>query len=114
MVNVGEKSLARSESVNLIAVETQRPVLTWVQERLAGAGRLKGRPIAIDATMLEANATMRSILRQATGQSYQEFLTGLPAGSGMKTPTCEAVALLDRRWKQWTAIQRNDRLDSST
>jgi transposase len=40
---------------------------------------LKGRTIAIDATTLEANAAMRSIVRRDTGESYQEFLTRLAA-----------------------------------
>ena len=39
----------------LIDVETHRAVFTWVQERLVGAGPLKGRTVAIDATTLEAN-----------------------------------------------------------
>jgi hypothetical protein len=34
-------------------------------------------PIAIDATTLEANAAMRSIVRRDTGASYEEFLRGL-------------------------------------
>src|SRR5437870_5316356 len=41
----------------LIDLETHRAVFTWVQERLAAAGLLQGRTVAIDATTLEANAT---------------------------------------------------------
>ena len=52
---------------------------TWVQERLAATGLLKGRTVAIDATTLEANAAMRSIVRRDTGETYQEFLTRLGA-----------------------------------
>jgi transposase len=92
-----------SRTRRLIAVETHRAVFTWVQERLAAAGRLKGRTIAIDATTLEANAAMRSIVRRDTGESYQEFLTRLAAESGIKTPTREALARLDRRRKKRTS-----------
>jgi transposase len=74
-----------------------------VQERLAAAGRLKGRTIAIDATTLEANAAMRSIVRRDTGESYQEFLTRLAAESGIKTPTRDALARLDRRRQKRTS-----------
>ena len=35
---------------------------------------MKGKRIAIDATTLEANAAMRSIVRRDTGESYEEFL----------------------------------------
>src|SRR6266403_907738 len=46
---------------------------------------------------------MRSIVRRDTGESYQEFLTRLAAESGLKTPTREALARLDRRRKKRTS-----------
>src|SRR3989442_1983951 len=46
---------------------------------------------------------MRSIVRRDTGESYQEFLTRLAAASGIKTPTREALARLDRRRKKRTS-----------
>ena len=52
----------------LIDLETHRTVFTWVQQRLVEAGRLTGKTIAIDATTLEANAAMRSIVRRDTGE----------------------------------------------
>ena len=61
----------------LIDLETHRTVFTWVQQRLVEAGRLTGKTIAIDATTLEANAAMRSIVRRDTGESYQAFGSGL-------------------------------------
>ena len=59
--------------------------------------------MAIDATTLEANAAMRSIVRRDTGETYQEFLTRLATESGIKTPTREALARLDRRRKKRTS-----------
>src|SRR5512132_4065733 len=81
-----------SRTRRLIALETHRAVFTWVQEQLVEAGLLTGKTIAIDATTLEANAAMRSIVRRDTGESYQQFLTRLAAASGLKTPTREALA----------------------
>jgi transposase len=92
-----------SRTRRLIALETHRAVFTWVQERLAAADLLKGRTVGIDATTLEANAAMRSIVRRDTGETYQEFLTRLAAESGIKTPTREALARLDRRRKKRTS-----------
>ena len=92
-----------SRTRRLIALETHRAIFTWVQERLAAAGLLKGRTVAIDATTLEANAAMRSIVRRDTGESYQDFLTRLATESGIKTPTREALARLDRRRKKRTS-----------
>ena len=92
-----------SRTRRLIDVDTHRAVFTWVQERLVAAGLLTGRTVAVDATTLEANAAMRSIVRRDTGESYQEFLTRLAAESGIKTPTREALARLDRRRKKRTS-----------
>jgi transposase len=94
-----------SRTRRLIDVETHRAVFTWVQERLVAAGLLTGRTVAIDATTLEANAAMRSIVRRDTGESYQDFLTRLAAESGIKTPTRAALARLDRRRKKRTSNQ---------
>src|SRR2546425_3968897 len=92
-----------SRTRRLIALETHRAVFTWVQDQLAAAGLLKGRTVAIAATTVEANAATRSIVRRDTGETYQEFLTRLAAESGIKTPTREALARLDRRRKKRTS-----------
>jgi transposase len=89
-----------SRTRRLIDVETHREVFGWIQERLAQAGLLKGKTIAIDATTLEANAAMRSIVRRDTGETYQEFLQRLAKASGIRTPSRQALARLDRLRKQ--------------
>ena len=89
-----------SRTRRLIDVETHQRVFTWVLERLAKGNLLVGKTIGIDATTLEANAAMRSIVRRDTGASYEEFLKGLAKASGIKTPTREALARLDRRRKR--------------
>src|SRR5947207_2586156 len=92
-----------SRTRRLIAVETHRAVFTWVQQRLVEAGLLKGKTVAIDATTLEANAGMRSIVRRDTEETYQEFLTRLAKASGIETPTREDLARLDRKRKKKTS-----------
>src|SRR5258705_13491315 len=87
----------------LIDVEAHQAVFTWVQERLVEAHLLRGKTLAVDATTLEANAAMRSIVRRDTGESYQQFLTRLAKASGLKTPTRETLARLDRRRKKRTS-----------
>jgi transposase len=76
---------------------------TWVLNLLADRGLLQGKRIGIDATTLEANAAMRSIVRRDTGESYNEFLTGLAKASGMETPTREDLARLDRKREKRTS-----------
>jgi transposase len=46
---------------------------------------------------------MRSIVRRDTGESYQEFLTGLAKASGIDTPTRDDLARLDRTRKKKTS-----------
>jgi len=92
-----------SRTRRLIDLETHRAVFTWVQQRLVEAGLLTGQTIAIDATTLEANAAMRSIVRRDTGESYEAFLLGLAKASGIATPTREDLARLDRKRKKKTS-----------
>jgi transposase len=92
-----------SRTRRLIDVETHRAVFTWVQQRLVEAGLLKGKTLAIDATTLEANAAMRSIVRRDTEETYQEFLMRLAKASGIETPTREDLAQLDRKRKKKTS-----------
>jgi transposase len=89
-----------SRTRRLIDLDTHREVFTWVLERLATAGLVKGKTIGVDATTLEANAALRSIVRRDTGESYQDFLTKLAEASGIKTPTRAALARLDRKRKK--------------
>jgi transposase len=64
-------------------VETHQEVFTWVLKVLAERGLLKGKTLGIDATTLEANAAMRSIIRNDSGQTYHEFLAKLAQASGI-------------------------------
>jgi len=70
-----------SRTRRLIDLETHEAVFTWLLQRLADAGLVKGKTIGIDATTLEANAALRSIVRRDTGDPYQEFLTQLAQAS---------------------------------
>jgi len=86
-----------SRTRRLIDVETHQAVFGWVLELLAEKGLLKGKTVGIDATTLEANAAMRSIVRRDTGAGYEEFLRRLAQESGIATPTREQLAKLDRK-----------------
>lgn len=84
-----------SRTRRLIALETHRAVFTWVLQCLSTAGLVKGKTIGIDATTLEANAALRSIVRRDSGESYEEFLTTLAKASGIGTPTRADLARID-------------------
>src|SRR6202795_690233 len=88
-----------SRTRRLIDVETHRKIFFWILELLRDQGLLKGKTVGIDATTLEANAAMRSIVRRDSGESYEDFLKGLAKKSGIATPTREDLARLDRTRK---------------
>jgi transposase len=85
-----------SRTRGLMDGETHQAVFRWALALLAEKD-LKGKTVGIDATTLEANAALRSIVRRDTGEGYQEFLTRLAQKSGIATPTREELAKLDRK-----------------
>jgi transposase len=80
-----------------IDLATHRDIFTWVLKLLAQHGLLKGKTVGIDATTLEANAALRSIVRRDTNQPYEEFLEDLAKASGIETPTRQDIAKMDRK-----------------
>jgi transposase len=86
-----------SRTRRLMDVETHQAVFQWVLRVLAEKKLLKGTTIGVDATTLEANAALRSIVRRDTGERYEEFLMRLAKESGIETPTREQLAKLDRK-----------------
>ena len=89
-----------SRTRRLIDLETHQAVFTWVLQQLADANLVQGHTVGIDATTLEANAAMRSIVRRDTGESYDAFLTRLAEASGLATPTRAELARFDRTRKK--------------
>ncbi len=86
-----------SRTRRLIDLETHAQVFHWMLERLAGHGLIDGKTVGVDATTLEANAAMRSIVRRDTRNSYEDFLKELAHASGIETPTRAELARLDRK-----------------
>ena len=78
-------------------------VFTFVLREVARRGMLKGKTIGIDATTLEANAAMRSIVRRDTGQSYMEYLRQLAAEAGIDPDDDAAVRRMDRKREKKTS-----------
>jgi len=79
-----------------VSVEAHQAIFRWVLKVLSQTKLLKGQRLGLDATTLEANAAMRSIVRRDIGESYQAFLTELAHSSGIETPTREDLARIDR------------------
>ena len=83
-----------------LPLELHEEVFGWVLTTLAKAGLIDGKTIGVDATTLEANAALRSIVRRDTGESYDAFLEGLAKDSGIENPTREDLVKLDKKRKK--------------
>lgn len=82
-----------------LPLEVHLEIFSWVLKILAREKLLKGKTVAVDATTLEANAAMRSIIRRDTGESYRDFLTKLVQATGNETPTTEDLQRFDKKRK---------------
>jgi transposase len=80
-----------------LPVEVHEAIFGWVLRVLGSYGLIDGKTIGVDATTLEANAALRSIVRRDTGEGYEAYLKGLAKASGIETPTRSDLAKLDKR-----------------
>ena len=71
-------------------------VFEFVLKLLDEAGLVKGKTLGVDATTLEANAAMKSIVRKDTGQDWKEYLRELARAEGIEDPTDEDLRKMDR------------------
>lgn len=71
-------------------------MFVFVLSLLDQQGLVRGKSVAIDATTLEANAAMKSIVRKDTGENWKDYLVGLAKAEGIENPTEEDLRKLDR------------------
>jgi transposase len=94
-------TISRTRRLN--EAETHQRIFSWVLERLAQAGLVKGKTIGVDSTTLEANAAMKSIVRRDTGESYAEYLKRLAEAEGIDAKGAAALLRMDRKRKKKTS-----------
>ena len=61
--------------------------------------RLKGQAVGVDATLLEANAALKAIVRKDTGEDYKQYLRRLAKEAGIEDPTDDDLKKFDRQRK---------------
>ena len=79
--------------------EAHAEVFGWVLARLAERGLVQGERIGVDASTMEANAALRTIVRRDSGEGYREMLDRMAKESGIETPSAEDLVRLDRARK---------------
>ena len=75
-------------------------VFRFVLECAKEHGLLHGKTVAVDATYLEANAAMKSIVRRDTGESWGEYIKRLAEEEGVENPSDDDARRLDRKRKK--------------
>ena len=85
-----------SRTRSRLPLELHDRVFSWVLHRLAEHGLVRGERIGVDASTMDANAALRSIVRRDSGEGYREILTRMAKESGIATPTADDLVRLDR------------------
>ena len=86
-----------------LPLEVHAAVFRFVLKVAASRGLLKGKTVAVDATTLEANAAMKSIVRRDSGEDWKAYLKRLMQEEGLidqeDEPTDEELRRFDRKRK---------------
>ena len=82
-----------------LPLEIHHEMFVLVLKILHQARLFEGKYLGIDASTMEANAAMKSIVRRDTGESYEEMLVRLAQASGIPTPTKAELINFDRKRK---------------
>ena len=82
-----------------LSMEVHEQVFTFVLKVSHEKRLLKGKTTAVDATLLEANAAMKSIVRRDTGEDWKEYLTRLAEEAGIENPSDEDLRRFDKKRK---------------
>jgi hypothetical protein len=73
---------------------------------------LSGKTLAVDSTLIEANAAMKSIVRRDNGDDWKAYLTKLANEAGIENPTDEDLRKFDRGRKD-KKVSNKDWVSSS-
>jgi transposase len=71
-------------------------------------GLLKGKTVAVDATFLEANAAMSSIVQRETGEDWKTYVRRLAEEDGVEDPSDEDARRWDRKRKNKKRVSNDD------
>jgi transposase len=83
-----------------LPLEVHEAVFTFVLSIAAVKKLLKGSTVAVDSTLIEADAAMKSIVRRDTGDDWKEYVRKLMAEEGIEDPTDEDIRKFDKKRKK--------------
>jgi transposase len=82
-----------------LPLEVHEAMFRFVLQLAAAKNLLRGKTVAVDSTLLEADAAMKSIVRRDTGEDWKTYLRGLAAEAGVENPTDEDLRRFDKKRK---------------
>ena len=99
-----------SKTRGRLSHDIHETVFGWVLKLVAEQGLVNGKRIGIDASTMEANAALRTIVRRDDGRTYREMLKQMARESGIETPSADDLVRIDRTRKgkklsneEWTS-----------
>jgi transposase len=88
-----------SKTRKRLPLEAHEKVFNWALALIADKGLVKGERIGVDASTMEANAALRTLVQRDTGETYREMLTRMAKESGIETPSTEDLIRFDKARK---------------
>ena len=82
-----------------LPLEVHQAVFTMILDAAREKGMLRGKTLAVDATMLEANASMKTIVRRATGEDWRAYLRRLARAEGLENLSDAELRRFDKKRK---------------
>jgi transposase len=80
-----------------LAPETYQAVFELILRALKDCGLLKGRYVGIDSSVIEANASLKSLAERNTEQAYWAYVKKLAEAAGIDPENDQAVRQFDRK-----------------
>ena len=88
-----------SKTRGRLSHEVHETVFGWVLKLVAEQGLVRGKRVGVDASTMEANAALRTIVRREDGRTYREMLRQMAKQSGIETPSADDLVRIDRARK---------------
>ena len=80
-----------------LLAETYQAVFELILKALKDCGLLKGRYIGIDSSVIEANASLKSLAERNTEEAYWDYVKKLAQAAGIDPEDDQAVRQFDRK-----------------
>lgn len=82
-----------------LPLDVHEKTMVFVLEIAQREGLLQGKQIAVDSTLLEANAAMKSIALKETGEDYKDYVKRLAEEAGLENPSEAELRRFDKARK---------------